>query len=99
LDEAEEHLKREGVTAIKKWIAAGPVATTILAVALETDADLIVMATHGRSGIKRAMLGSVAEEVARRSVLAPVLLVRPAGVTEDGEVEEQPDVAEGEATG
>jgi nucleotide-binding universal stress UspA family protein len=37
--------------------------------------DLIVMATHGRGGVTRALLGSVADSVARRS-LVPVLLVR-----------------------
>jgi nucleotide-binding universal stress UspA family protein len=39
------------------------------------EADLIVMGTHGRSGINRALLGSVAESVMRRS-LVPVLTVR-----------------------
>lgn len=40
--------------------------------------DLLVMASHGRSGAARLLLGSVAEEVTRRSV-APVLLVRATG--------------------
>jgi nucleotide-binding universal stress UspA family protein len=40
--------------------------------------DLIVMASHGRSGLKRALLGSVAEEVARRSP-KPVLIVHGRG--------------------
>lgn len=38
--------------------------------------DAIVMATHGRTGVARAMLGSVADRVVRSGV-APVLLVRP----------------------
>jgi nucleotide-binding universal stress UspA family protein len=41
--------------------------------------DVIVMATHGHSGIVRAMFGSVAEHVVRASV-APVLLVHPESV-------------------
>jgi nucleotide-binding universal stress UspA family protein len=44
--------------------------------AREVKADLIVMATHGRRGVSRFLLGSVAEAVARTSP-CPVLLVRP----------------------
>ena len=40
------------------------------------DADLIAMGTAGRSGLSRAILGSVAEQVVRRAA-APVLLYRP----------------------
>ena len=40
------------------------------------DADLIVMATHGRKGLKHLVLGSVAERVVRESRV-PVLTVRP----------------------
>jgi nucleotide-binding universal stress UspA family protein len=40
-------------------------------------ADLLVMATHGRRGLKRLVLGSVAERVARESIV-PVLIVRSA---------------------
>ncbi len=47
-------------------------------------ADLVVMGTHGRSGINRVMLGSVAERVLRQSRV-PVLTVR-------GDVERQPEV-------
>ncbi|UQA58965.1 universal stress protein [Polyangium aurulentum] len=49
----------------------------VIAVATEISADLIVMGTHGRSGIKRALLGSVAEKVVRHSPL-PVLTIRTA---------------------
>jgi len=45
--------------------------------------DLIVMASHGRSGIARWFLGSVAEEVVRRSSV-PVLLLRAASQHGDG---------------
>jgi len=47
----------------------------ILEAAKEVNADLIVMGTHGRSGISRLFMGSVAEEVVRRAP-CPVLTVR-----------------------
>ena len=42
------------------------------------EADLLVIGTHGRSGINRFLLGSIAEETVRRAPV-PVLLVRPKG--------------------
>jgi nucleotide-binding universal stress UspA family protein len=53
----------------------GPVAEAIAAYALELEADLIALTTHGRTGLGRAVLGSVAEAVVRRAP-CPVLLVR-----------------------
>lgn len=54
---------------------------TILRVADETDIDLIFMGTHGRTGLKRAFVGSVAEEVIRHADL-PVLTLRLVGSPE-----------------
>ena len=54
----------------------GAVLETIVSVARETHADVIAMSTHGRNGVARLVIGSVADEVVRRSHL-PVLLVRP----------------------
>lgn len=56
-------------------VRAGGSAATILRVARELDASLIVLSTHGRGGLSRLMLGSVAETVLRSS-LAPVFLLR-----------------------
>lgn len=47
----------------------------ILEVAKEVDAELIVLATHGRKGLPRALIGSVAEKVIRMSEV-PVLTLR-----------------------
>ncbi|WP_264774423.1 universal stress protein [Deinococcus aetherius] len=55
--------------------ASRPVQSAILGVARDEGARLIVMSTHGRSGLSRAPLGSVAEGVANHSPV-PVLLVR-----------------------
>ena len=56
----------------------GRVADTIVQQAKKLRADLIVMGTHGRRGIKRALLGSDAESVVRYSPV-PVLLVPASG--------------------
>ena len=53
----------------------GEPAEEILEEARESGAELIAMATHGRSGVARLVLGSVAEAVLRRSEV-PVVLVR-----------------------
>ncbi len=57
-------------------IRQGVVAEIILRVASECGADVIVMSTHGRSGMKRWLLGSVADRVVTHSDL-PVMLIRP----------------------
>lgn len=53
---------------------------TILDVAAERGADMIVMGTHGRRGLPRALLGSVTEKVVRTSDV-PVLTMRAPDVT------------------
>ncbi|MER3460845.1 MAG: hypothetical protein C4303_06950 [candidate division GAL15 bacterium] len=58
----------------------GFVAHAILDAAERFGADLIVMGTHGRTGLQRVLLGSVAEAVLRRSRV-PVMVV-PARATE-----------------
>jgi nucleotide-binding universal stress UspA family protein len=57
-------------------VRTGDSAAGILSSALEKNIDLIAMTTHGRSGIARMVLGSVAEQVVRKAQL-PVLLTRP----------------------
>ena len=62
-------------------IAVGPPADTIVRVAREHDADLIVMGTHGRTGVQHVLLGSVAEKVVRLAP-CPVLTVRHKAIAE-----------------
>jgi nucleotide-binding universal stress UspA family protein len=57
-------------------LRAGNPAQEILASVLETHADLVVIGTHGRRGVARGILGSVAEKVVRLCPV-PVLTVRP----------------------
>ena len=53
-------------------------ADEIVKMAAEEGADLLVLGTHGRRGVRRLVLGSDAEQVVRTSRV-PVLLVRGAG--------------------
>ncbi len=55
-------------------VAEGRIAASILAQAADVKAELIVMGTHGRTGVSELFLGSVAHQVVHRSRL-PVLLV------------------------
>lgn len=59
-----------------KRLEWGEPASTIARVAKEGSYDLIVMATHGRTGLTRLFLGSVAENVIRHAP-CPVLSFRP----------------------
>lgn len=69
-----EALRREGLP-VETELTYGKPAAEITAVSKRVAADILVMATHGRSGLARVRLGSVALEVAQTSRL-PVLLVR-----------------------
>lgn len=61
---------------IESRLEEGDPATWILEVAKERNCDLIVMGTHGRTGLTRLLMGSVAEKVLR-SALCPVITVKP----------------------
>jgi len=67
--------------AVERELADGNPAREIVRYAEDADCDLVVMGTHGRGGIDRLLLGSVAEKVVRSSSV-PVLTVR---VDDDGE--------------
>jgi nucleotide-binding universal stress UspA family protein len=54
----------------------GDPADEILSYVDENESDLVVIATHGRSGLDRLLLGSVTERVLRRSP-SPVFVVKP----------------------
>jgi nucleotide-binding universal stress UspA family protein len=63
---------------LKMKVLTGSAAQKIQAVVEEEQADLVVMCSHGATGIKRFMLGSVAQKVARHSTI-PVLVLRQDG--------------------
>jgi nucleotide-binding universal stress UspA family protein len=64
---------------VETQILHGSPPTETVKLARERTVDLIVMGTHGRSGLQHALLGSVAEKVIRKAP-CPVLVVREHGV-------------------
>jgi nucleotide-binding universal stress UspA family protein len=80
-------MKREGVQGAPRIIEASPVgddfdiAHCILHAAADLKADLVVMGTHGRRGVRRLFLGSVAERFLRIAT-CPVLMIPAHGVPE-----------------
>ncbi|KPJ92392.1 MAG: hypothetical protein AMS18_07500 [Gemmatimonas sp. SG8_17] len=69
-------LQEEGVNADTAVDGGVPAAVGVLRCAEERSADLIVIASHGRGGLRRLVLGSVADKIVRASEV-PVLVVRP----------------------
>ena len=69
-------LEKSGLLKVETKIVEGFASEEITAFSKKVNADLIVMATHGRSGLGRVVIGSVAESVLRHSP-CPVLLIRP----------------------
>jgi nucleotide-binding universal stress UspA family protein len=63
---------------LKKIVKTGATFVEIIDYIKEEDIDLVVMGTHGRSGIEHILIGSVAEKVVRKSP-CPVLTIRPRG--------------------
>src|SRR5262245_49783155 len=59
-------------------VRRGPVAESITQAAIDYGADLVIMATHGRSALSHLLIGSVAERVIR-TARCPVLVVRSCG--------------------
>lgn len=76
LEAVKAELAAGGVTNVTTMIRSGHPGDEIVDVANETKPDMVVIATHGRGGISRAILGSVADHVVRNTPLASVLLVR-----------------------
>ena len=82
--EAENYLKKlvkqtkyEGVN-VQSKVISGKAADSIAEYATKNGVDLIIISTHGRSGVSRWVWGSVADRVLR-SACAPVLMVRAPG--------------------
>lgn len=81
-DRLMEHFRRS--VGVEEWVPVkvrgmigfGHPAEEIIKIAEDLKADLIVMATHGRTGLRHILAGSVTEEVVRKAP-CPVLTMRP----------------------
>ncbi len=84
LEKADQDYMRELVQTLRPQLGEaltlallkGPVAPTLTKYAKDIGADLVVMTTHGRGGVRRAWLGSVADELVR-SLELPLIIIRP----------------------
>jgi nucleotide-binding universal stress UspA family protein len=98
-EEAQEKLRQLESRAHKvraeSQVLEGDPVDMILRAAEETDSDVIVMGTHGRTGLGRLLLGSVAESVIRKAP-CPVLSAKPvparSKVKEENEAKQGADV-------
>jgi len=69
---------------VEEMIVHGEAASEIVRVAKERDVDLIVISSHGRTGLGRILFGSTAEAVVRHAS-CPVLVVKPSQNEEEAE--------------
>ena len=75
LAEIQQSFSREGISVDTKIIRGVAASEGIVQIANEIGADLIIMGSHGRTGVKKMMLGSVAQNVLTQSP-GPVLIVK-----------------------
>jgi nucleotide-binding universal stress UspA family protein len=73
-----ERLREQGIEATGIAVLGGATADTILDLARSERVGLVALATHGRGGVRRLALGSVADKLVRAADV-PVLVVRPTG--------------------
>ncbi|MDA0264815.1 MAG: universal stress protein [Chloroflexi bacterium] len=84
LEKVNERLSSQGVSSVRELVRKGRPGDAIVAVAQETEASMVAITTHGRSGVRRLirrdgealMWGSIADRVVRHCE-RPVLMVRP----------------------
>ncbi|MCV2509143.1 MAG: universal stress protein [Neisseriaceae bacterium] len=92
LSQAEKIAKDEGLTDVNKEIiistkGAKDMAEKLIQKAEDTDADLIVLGTHGRTGLMHLLMGSFAETVMRQSTLPLLILRSNQGAQDESEVD------------
>ena len=75
LGQIKKNLRQQGVNSVEEHLLQGDPAASIIDIATATGDRLVAMTTHGRSGLGRWVLGSIADRVVRNSG-DPVLLVR-----------------------
>lgn len=95
-DAVEEYQKRHGSIGVDRvavyvvtGVPAGDAAKPITDLAASLDADLIVVGTHGRTGVSRFVLGSVAARIVRDATTS-VQIVRPSDLVRDKPAKSHP---------
>src|SRR5690349_19156956 len=73
---AADRARQRGVAEVATVLTDGPTVDALLQVITDRGCDLVVAATHGRGGVKRLLLGSVADQLVRKAP-CPVLMVGP----------------------
>jgi nucleotide-binding universal stress UspA family protein len=76
LESIAKGLRSEGVQVVCTSVLGAPVAAAILEQGQKSRASLIALATHGLGGLRRILLGSVADRLVRDAT-APVMVIRP----------------------
>ena len=76
LDDLAEDLKTSGVPEVEVEILWGEIPRTIVEYAQADEKALVVMSTHGRTGLSKLAYGSVTESVLHEATNIPVLIVR-----------------------
>lgn len=74
LDRMRREAEAQGLTRVETQLLQGPAASEIVRLASDQGFDLVVMGTHGRTGLSHLLLGSVTEKVVRRAP-CPVLTI------------------------
>jgi len=78
LDRAADELRAQGVNRVETLVMQGVAARAVVDTAQMQDVQLIVVSTRARSGVARAIVGSVSDVVSRSTPGIPVLVVHPA---------------------
>jgi len=91
LEGLAERLTRGHAIRVETRIVEGQVAAALAACARECGVGLVVMSTHGRSGLGRLWHSRVAEQLSREAGL-PLLLVRPGDAEEEPELAREPEL-------
>lgn len=81
LEEKLASMKPAGIT-VERKLVEGDVPSEVIRVAEELACDLVVMGTHGRTGLGRLLMGSVAEQVVRKCACPVLTLKHPMPETE-----------------
>lgn len=75
LGSVRDQLIEQGVEKVSMVVVEGRPEDAIVQAVQELHADLVVISTHGRTGFRRAMMGSVADHVVRNTPNSPVLVI------------------------